>query len=167
MRRSLFGRWVALACLLSTAACYSYTPIREPVRGSVVRAVIPVRSAAQGRGPEGSAVLEGTVVLSSGDSVRIETRNRQQAGFMQEMLLVDTVRIAYDDLIALDERAFSPSRTALLTAGIIAGTALVAFGITSVVGGNDGDGPGDGGDPAQRVGPGTDVFRIRLPLGGR
>lgn len=166
MRRSLPGRGVALACLLSTAACYSYTPVRDPVPGTVVRAMIPVRSAAQGRGPEGSAVLEGTVV-SSGDSVRIETRNRQQAGFMQEMLLVDTVRIAFDDLIALDERAFSPGRTAVLTAGIIAGTALVAFGITSVVGGNDGDGPPGGGDPAQRVGPGTDVFRIRLPLGGR
>lgn len=158
-------RAVALPCLLSTTACYVYTPVRDPAPGTIVRAEVPVRSAAQGRGPQGSAVLEGTVV-TSGDSIRIETRNRQQAGFMQEMLLVDTVRVAFDELIRLDERAFSPGRTALLTAGIIAGTALVAMGITSVVGGDDGGEPG-GGDPTQRVGPGPDVLRIRIPVGGR
>lgn len=166
MRLSPFTRTVAAACLVSTGACYAYTPVRDPAPGVVVRAEVPIRSAAQGRGPAGSAVLEGRVV-SSGDTVRIETRNRQQAGFMQEMLLVDTVRVAFDDLIRLDERSFSRGRTALLTAGILAGTALVAFGITSVVGGNEGDGPDGGGDTAQRTGPGTDVLRIRLPVGGR
>lgn len=165
MRVSPFIRGVAALCLVSTSACYVYTPVRDPAPGTVVRAQVPVRSAAQGRGPADSAVLEGAVV-SSGDTIRIETRNRQQAGFMQEMLLVDTIRVAYDDLIALDERAFSMGRSMLLTAGIIAGTALVAFGITSVVGGDDGGEPG-GGDPAQRVGPGSDVLRIRIPVGGR
>ena len=165
MRHSYRLRLVAAVCLLALGGCYVYTPVQTPTPGTEVRVEVPLRSAAQGRSPQGSAVLEG-IVVSSGETLVLETRNRQQAGFMQEMLLVDTVRMATDDLIRLDARSFSGTRTAVFTAGLVAGVVLVATGITSLVGGDEGGEPGNG-DPAQRRGPGTDILRIRLPFGGR
>lgn len=165
MRSKPLLRLTAAACLVTLGGCYVYTPVQSPTPGTEVRVEVPVRTAVEGAVPQGSAVFEG-IVVTGGQTLAIETRNRQQAGFMQEVLMIDTIQVNRANLLRLEERNFSGSRTAVFTVALVAGVVLVATGIGSVVGGDDGGEPG-GGDPAQLKGPGTDILRIRLPLGGR
>lgn len=159
-------RGLGLVGAVALGGCYIYTPVETPTPGSEVRVVIPVQSAAEGLRTNNASVTG--KVVSSGETIVLETVNRQTAGFMQDMVLVDTLRMARRNLISVEERSFSRGRTVAFSVGVTVGAFLALKAIQSVVGGDAGDEPGGGnGTSAQRAGPGVDILRIPWPLGGR
>jgi len=135
--------------------CYSYVPVERPSPGSTARVLVPLRA-----GVEGSTVNDRTIafeghVLSSGDSIVMETSNRRELGTFRVLTSVDTVRVAHSGILGVEERVFSKPKTVILTAVVTAGAAGMVMAALKAAGGQRGEGrPGDGSVPtAIRVPP--------------
>jgi hypothetical protein len=149
-------RPVAVLCLGAfLAGCYSYVPVERPSPGTTARVVVPLRA-----GVEGSTVNDRTIaieghVLSSGDTLVMETTTRRELGTFQVLTGVDTVKMARSGVFAVEERVFSKPKTVGLTALVTAGAAGMVMAAFKAAGGQRGGGrPGDGSVPtAIRVPP--------------
>ena len=154
------------AALLS--GCYSYVPVERPSPGTTVRVHVPVTSAAVGnrsRAPE-TVSLEG-LVLSSADSLILETKSRREVGAFREMLEVDTLRVATAGLVGVEERRFSKPKTYAFTAVVTAGTAGLVVAALKAAGVFGGDGPPGNGSVVQGALPLGPVISSLSRLFGR
>lgn len=148
------------------SGCYTYIPVENPAPRTPVRITVPLNSAVSNpnRAPD-SYTLEGTVV-SVGDSLTLETQTTAQMGQFRQVSRMDTVRVARRNLLALDERVYSQSRTIGLGVVIVAGTAALVGGIYSATVGSGGDDGNGGGPPPTNQIDVTPVFRGLLQLVG-
>ena len=137
------ARSILVVALLAVGACSTYVPVSNPTPGSTVRVRVPVTSALDGGAP-GSATIEGDVI-SSGDTLVLGVTNRQEFGAYREVVLFDTLRLAPDQIMTVEEASFSTGRTAVLTVAIVAGA--VGLALTAFSGSGGDDGPIDGGPP--------------------
>jgi hypothetical protein len=140
------GRTLALAgALLAASACYTYAPVENPQPGTRVRVAVPVQSALDdGNAAPQTAAIEGDVV-SNGDTLLLAVTNRQEYGAYREVVLFDTLHLAKDQLVALEQPEFSTGRTVLLSAVITVGATVAALLAFNKDTGNDG--PIDPGPP--------------------
>lgn len=147
------------------SGCYTYVPVENPAPRTPVRVTVPVNNSVSGvnRAPQ-NYTLEGTVV-SLGDSLTLETETTADMGQFRQVTRVDTVRVARQNLLALDERVYSQSRTIGLSAVIVAGTAALVAGIYSATVGFGGDGGNGGGSTTNQISV-EPVFRGLLQFVG-
>ena len=133
-------RVVLLVGLLVASGCYSYTPVSNPAVGTTVRVRVPVTSAVDDRNAaQNSVLIEGDVVESR-DTLVLTTTNRQEYGAYREITLVDTIRLAPDQFVSLEQGEFSTGRTAVLTIAIVAGATALALGAFGGESGGSGGG---------------------------
>lgn len=136
--------------------CYSYIPVERPAPGSVVRIQVPVRQTVirSNQRPDVMS-LEGTLLsgaASSGaDSLALEVSSTGQVGPFRELTQVDTVRLASDDVAAMDLRVFSKPKTLGLTAVILGGTVALALAALNQEEGSGGNEPGGNGTTSSIV----------------
>ena len=143
---------VAVAMIaLPLTGCYNYVPVENPSPGAIVRMKVPVRTSVRGSNdaPE-SFAIEG-VVVASGDTVVLASTTRTQYGAFREISLVDTLRAARVDLVALDEKVYSPQKSIALGVFVAGGIALFIGSVTGFVGGSEDDEVGDGTMPNASV----------------
>lgn len=152
------GVWSAVVLTLGAAACHSYVPVERPSAGTTVRAAVPVASVtANPNRPPAVLSVEGTVLATPADSVIMAIRNRREVGQFRVVVEVDTVRLARDGLLALEEQVLSVPKTVAFTAALSAGAVGVALAAYRAGSGQRGDGgPGNGQIPASmRIPPGA------------
>ncbi len=151
-------------CAAVLSGCYTYVPVERPAPNTAVRITVPVMSAVQNRNQApGSYTVDGLVV-SSGDSLVLETQSRTETGAYRQIMRVDTLRIAQSSLLGIDEKVFSRQKSIGLGVVITAGVVGLISGIISVTSGQDGGGPGGGGTENQiRIDP---IFGSFLKLIG-
>jgi hypothetical protein len=157
------------ACALSVlgCACYGYRPVDMPTPGTQVRVGVPVQSALEGRrGAPQSASVDGTVV-SAGDTLVLQASNTQQIDAFRTFTAVDTVRMAQDRLLSIEERYLSKPRTVAFSIASAVGVFLFVKGIQEIAGGSEDDGPPNGGGGSQSQSIVREIFRFALPLPGR
>lgn len=163
-------RAALLVAAVGAGGCYTYVPMEHARVGAPVRMDVSVSSSVGGsaRQPE-LVTFEGTIV-GFGDTLFLETRDRQPVGAHGQFTMTDTIRIGSSAFSSLEERVLSKPRTALLTVALIGGAALAFTAIKSAAGGGDGgDKPGNGtgtqGSVIVQPGPaGWRLFGIRIPL---
>lgn len=136
-------RLVALLCaVLTVPGCYSYRLADEAPVGAVARMRVPLRSAVTNpNAPPGTVAIEGKII-SVGDSIRFEASTRHTVGLFRDVVQYDTLSLARDGLVSIEVREFSTTKSVLLGAGIVAGTAALAAAAAGVGGGDAGAGPG-------------------------
>ena len=146
---------VATSGVAFLVGCYSYVPVERPSPGTTVRIHVPVSSAVQGPNAPAETIDLTGLVLASGDSLVMETKNRREFGAFREVMEVDTLRVARSALSSLEEQVFSKPKTVGLTVLVGAAAAGIVAAIAKAAGGQDGSGaPPGGGPPAQiRVKP--------------
>jgi hypothetical protein len=161
------SRLLVIAGAAAMAGCYSYVPVERPAPGSVVRIQVPMRQAVirPNQRPE-LVSLEGTVLSGAGssgaDSLVLEISSTGQQGPFRELTQVDTVRLASDDLAAVDLRLFSKPRTLGLTGVIVGGVVALALSALNQEGGSTGSElPGNGTSTSTSIVV-TPIFRHAL-----
>ena len=133
------------------AGCYNYVPVENPSPGARVRMSVPVRTSVRGSNDEPeSFVIEG-IVISSGDTLVLESTARNQYGAFREIALVDTLRAARVDLVALDEKLYSRPKSVVLGVVVAGGIALFIGSVAGFAGGSEQDDAGDGTMPNTSV----------------
>lgn len=168
--RSLCVPRSALAALSAAllSGCYSYVPVARPSPGTTVRVHVPVTSAAVGnrsRQPE-TVSFEG-LVLSSADSLILETKSRRDVGAFRELLELDTLRVATSGLVGVEERRFSKPKTYAFTALVTAGAAGLVVAALNAAGVIGDDGPPGNGSVVQSAVPMGPVISSLFRLFGR
>lgn len=138
----------ALLCVVLTASgCYSYRLTEDAPVGAVARLRVPIQSAiVDPNSPPGTVAVEGKVI-SVGDTIEFEASTRHTLGLFQDVVQYDTLRVARDGVVSIEVREFSTTKSVLLGAGIVAGTATLAAAAAGVGGGDAGDAPST--DPPQ------------------
>jgi hypothetical protein len=161
-------RVLALSCLCSAAACYSYAPVRtetvgpgEDVRVTITRAAAERREAAL---PQKGTRLEGTVVRTDPGSLWLSvTTSTRQSGFQFEEM-AQTVQFDWGETLEVERKTLHRGRTYLAVGGAVAAVTAIAW---TALGGETGDssrpGPGDGvsDDPVLWILP---ILRFALPF---
>ncbi|MYC89179.1 MAG: hypothetical protein F4X22_13235 [Gemmatimonadales bacterium] len=131
-----------LAVGLTVSGCYSYRLTDDAPVGAVARLRVPIQSAiVDPNSPAGTVAVEGKVI-SVGDTIEFEATTRHTLGLFQDILQYDTLRVARDGVTSIEVREFSTTKSVLLGAGILAGTAALAAAAAGVGGGEAGDAPG-------------------------
>lgn len=152
IRRSLRRPvWAAFILALSgwLTACHTYTPVAQPVPGSIVRVQIPVRTVLDNpNAPTRTTAIEGQVV-QAGDTIVLATQSRREYGAFREIIQYDTVRLGPDQRSSVELREFSTQKSiglGVVLTGVVVLAALAAFGFG---GGQEGEGlPPDTPTPA-------------------
>jgi len=149
-----------LAVLVLGSACYRDVPVERPRPGMELRARLRVEAAVRRSGESGELVrqVSGSLVAVRGDTLLLDVPVARGLVGLQEVVLRDTVALGRSEIEALFERRVALGRTALVAAGLVAGTVAVASGIRSVAGGEPGEEPEDGGAAAATV-PVLGAFR--------
>lgn len=152
----------------AASGCYSYFPIERASPRQEVRITVPARaSVVQGRNSQPESFrLEGRVV-AAGDTLLLETENRREVGAFREIQEIDTLRVATESLLLVEEKVFSRGKSIGLGVVVTAGSVALVTGFLNVVtGGGEGDVPGPpGGNQGQiRIDP---IFGAFLRLLGR
>ena len=133
-----------VACLgvvLAVPGCYSYRLVEDAPVGAVARLRVPIQSAiVDPNSPPGTVAVEGTVI-SVGDTIEFEASTRHTLGLFQDVVQYDTLRVARDGVTSIEVREFSTTKSVLLGAGILAGTAALAAAAAGVGGGDAGEVP--------------------------
>ena len=143
-RRLVRASGLVLAGLFASA-CHSYTPVTHPAPGARVRVSVPVQSALDdGNAAPQTASIEGEVVESR-DTLVLAVTNRQEYGAYREVVLYDTLRLAPDQMVSVEQADFSMGRTVLLSTVIAVGATVAAILAFNQDVGDDG--PIDGGPP--------------------
>ena len=81
----------------------------------------------------------------------LATTVRAQYGAFREVTLVDTLRAARVDLVALDEKVYSRQKSVALGVVIAGGIALLIGSVTGFAGGSESEDVGDGTMPNASV----------------
>lgn len=164
IRRFAYGLVYGVGAVVMSG-CYTYVPVENPAPRTSVRVTVPVNRSVTGANlaPQ-SYTLEGTVV-SLTDSLTLETQTTATMGQFRQVSRVDTVKVARQNLLAIDERVYSQSRTIGLGAVIVAGTAALVAGIYSATVGFGGDGGDGGGSTTNQISV-EPVFRGLLQFVG-
>lgn len=150
LRRALRSL-VATVGVAFLSGCYSYFPVETPAPGTTVRIRVPVSSAVQApNAPVETIDLTG-VVLTGGDSLIMETKNRREFGAFREVMEVDTLRVARSALSSVEQQVFSKPKTVGLTVLVAAGAAGIVAALVKAAGGQDGEPPPDGGGPPAQI----------------
>lgn len=133
------------------SGCYVYLPVENPAPMTPVRITVPVSNALQNpnRAPE-TYTVDGTVV-TSGDTLVLETSTRTETGAYREVVRMDTLRVATRSLQSVEEKVFSKEKTIGLSVLVTVGVAGLVTGILSVTTGSQGGGPGDGGSTTGQI----------------
>ncbi len=138
---------VLLCVLLTVSGCYSYRLAEDAPVGTVARLRVPIQSAiVDPNSPPGTVAVEGKII-SVGDTIEFEATTRHTLGLFQDVVQYDTLRVARDGVASIEVREFSTTKSVLLGAGIVAGTAALAAAAAGVGGGDAGDAPST--DPPQ------------------
>lgn len=140
------------------SGCYAYTLVEHAPVGSLARVRVPIQPAviAPGRPPE-TVAIEG-LILSSGDTLSLETSTRRFIGAFRELMGRDTLRVARGAVASIEVREFSAVRSVALGAAVAAGTAALALAVQGTEGGQAGEGPGEGGSESF-------LTTVDIPLG--
>ncbi|NNF14625.1 MAG: hypothetical protein HKN72_15465 [Gemmatimonadetes bacterium] len=152
MRRTLRRpAWAVFILALSgwMTACHTYTPVADPMPGSIVRVHIPVRTALDNpNAPTRTQSIEGQLI-EAGDTLVLATQSRREFGAFREIIQFDTLRLAPEQRAGVELREFSTGKSVALgvgLTGIVVFAAMAAFGLG---GGQQGDGlPPDNPTPA-------------------
>lgn len=141
-------RLAVLLCVVFTVSgCYSYRLAEDAPVGTVARLRVPIQSAiVDPNSPPGTVAVEGKII-SVGDTIEFEATTRHVLGLFQDVVQYDTLRVARDGVASIEVREFSTTKSVLLGAGIVAGTAALAAAAAGVGGGDAGDAPST--DPPQ------------------
>jgi len=107
----------------------------------MARLRVPIQSAiVDPNSPPGTVAVEGKII-SVGDTISFEATTRHVLGTFQDVVQYDTLRVARDGVTSIEVREFSTTKSVLLGAGILAGTAALAAAAAGVGGGAAGDAP--------------------------
>ena len=142
---------VAIASAALAAGCYSYKPVVTARPGMEVRARLSNEAAvrrSQGY-DEPILRLDGRVVDATSDALTLDILIVRSSSAFQNVEMRDTVQLASNEIQSIQQRTFSPGRTALVAVGGAVGVFALVKGIDQVVGGSDDD--DGGGDPTFRV----------------
>ena len=142
---------LTIACAVFVAGCYSYKPVLTARPGMEVRARLSSEAAvrrSQGY-DEPILRLDGRVVEATSEALTLDILIVRSSSAFQNVEMRDTVQLASNEIQAIEQRTFSPGRTALVVIGGAVGIFALVKGIDQVVGGT-GDDDG-GGDPTFRV----------------
>ena len=142
---------LAIASAVIVAGCYSYKPVVTARPGMEVRARLSNEAAvrrSQGY-DEPILRLDGRVVDATSDALTLDILIVRSSSAFQNVEMRDTVQLASNEIQSLQQRKFSPGRTALVAIGGAVGIFALVKGIDQVVGGT-GDDDG-GGDPTFRL----------------
>jgi hypothetical protein len=145
-------RRVLAALLVASVGCRAYTQVASDGIGSgrLVRVRLTDTGSVQMApriGPRGTA-LEGTLVVSDDSSLTLVTRAITRANGDDERWPGERVQVRRSAVAGVDMVKTSVRRTALLTAAVLTGLALLRATIGdggSVSGGRGGPGSGSGG----------------------
>lgn len=139
--------------LLVAAGCYTYEPIQSPSPGTEVRARLTTEAAIRhSQGLENPVRnVSGRVVGFTSDTLAVDVLVARTTSVFRDVTIRDTVHFGTNEIESIEARHLAPARTALLVAGAGAGAYLIVRGITSVIGGDTGD--GDPGPPPALVVP--------------
>ncbi|MCY3701009.1 MAG: hypothetical protein OXH46_15425 [Gemmatimonadetes bacterium] len=143
-RRQRQRQWLVafLGAVLAVPGCYSYRLVEDAPVGAVARLRVPIQSAiVDPNSPPGTVAVEGKVI-SVGDTIEFEASTRHTLGLFQDVVQYDTLRVARDGVSSIEVREFSTTKSVLLGAGIVAGTAALAAAAAGVGGGDAGEVPG-------------------------
>ena len=145
--RSAAALAATLALVLS--GCYTYTPVigEPPAPGDEVQLRLSTGAAVELSERVGQPVrsVRGEVLGADDNSLRVSVRwGAIYAGTPFEGRQ-DTISFREEDVVEIDRRELSWTRTGLLAAGTVAGVAIL-FG--SLEGGNGAPGPDDGEPPS-------------------
>jgi hypothetical protein len=141
---------LALSASLAAAGCHTYVPVTSAEPGSTVRVRVPVTSALDnGNAAPQTAAIEGAVIEFA-DTLVLAVTNRQEYGAYREVVLYDTLRLAPDQRLSVEQAEFSTGRTVLLSAAIAVGAGALALAAFNSGGGDDT--PIDGGGPPPQGG---------------
>jgi len=133
------------------AACSTYTPIENPAPGATVRAQVPILSAVTNRNAAPQLITIEGIVVSSGDTVVLATKSRQEYGAFREIMRFDTVRMARGELASLDLQAFSAKKSVALGVALTGAATYFAISALGVKSGEAGDGPDGGLNPSGTI----------------
>ena len=142
---------LTIACAALLAGCYSYKPVVTARPGMEVRARLSNEAAvrrSQGY-DEPIMRLDGRVVEATNNALTLDILIVRSSSAFQNVEMRDTVQLASNEIQSIEQRTFSPGRTALVVIGGAVGIFALVKGIDQVVGGT-GDDDG-GGDPTFRV----------------
>ena len=140
-RRHSVRPGLSLVGAMLFAACSTYTPVGNPVPGVTVRAQVPIQSAITNRNSAPQLITIEGIVVSSGDTVVLATKSRQEYGAFREIMRFDTVRVARDELASLDLQEFSAKKSVALGVGLTAAATYFAVSALGVKNGEAGGGP--------------------------
>lgn len=143
---------LAIAGAVALAGCYSYKPVTAARPGMEVRARLSSEAAVRrSQGYEEPILrLDGRVVEATSDALTLDILIVRSSSAFQDVEMRDTVQLASSEIQSIQQRTFSPGRTALVAIGGAVGIFALVKGIDQVVGGTGDDDDG-GGDPTFRV----------------
>lgn len=157
---------VGLACGLLAAGCYSYAPAQNLQPGADVRARLNAASAvARSEGLDDAIVsYTGTVVAADSESITLDVLVARDPSQFSRAEIRDTLILPRSELQSVMVRKLSVIRSVIFTAAVAGGAYAIVSGVSSIVGGNEGE--PDPGNPAlvpshmtRRRG-----FTIRIPI---
>jgi len=152
VQRPAGGSWRALLCgalvlfgLPTLAACYTYVPVvgETPSPGEQLRVRLSQEQTIRLSEMTGQTIrtLDGRLFRAEPDSLILDVGwGAIYAGTMFEGRR-DTLAFHVQDLVEVDRRELSRGRTALVSAGLVAAMVMI---VTSIRGGADTGGPGNG-----------------------
>ena len=150
---------------LFLSGCHTYRVVDSASPGSTVRVSVPVRSALAGRNaPMGIESVEGRL-LQDGDTLALATETRRTLGAYRDIVQLDTLRLARDQVTGLEVRELSTTRSVVLGVVIAAGAAAAGVLAYSAAGGGSTNNNGGGEPPAFEMS--TSVFGTLLSLFSR
>lgn len=163
-RGGIRAAWLALVL---AGGCYSYEPVQVPQPGMEVRARLKTESAV--RRSEGLdepvMVVNGRVIDATPESVMLNVLLARDPSVFRNVEIRDTVRLNLDEIQTLTVRHVSTTRSLLFAGALGVGGFLVVRGISSIVGGSEGEDPGT---PQVNVTPAAGrsrpAIQFRLPF---
>lgn len=144
----MMKKWCwSLLLLIVTSGCYNYRAVESPQPGMEVRARLSTEAAVRrSRGLDAPVMhVDGRVVDAVPQSIMLDVLVARDASQFRDVEIRDTLRIDRTEIESITVRELSTGRSLLFAGAVGAGAYLVVRGITTVVGGNEGDDGDDGG----------------------
>lgn len=167
-RRPRFSAsYAALLLAATNAACYRYVPISgAPAPNEDVRINITEDAAARLSKDLAvfSTTIEGQYAQQGPDSVSVAIPVDRQYRGVTIGTTTQTLYLGRSEIVDVRRRQFDRGRTVLLSAGIVAGFAALAAGITQIVDPNNSETQHPPPPPPESRIPAFRGFTIRIPL---
>lgn len=139
-----------------SSACYTYTPVEQPMPGAQVRAALTVEGSVRQSEFLGEPIrsLSGRFVSSDANAVQLDIVTASSRGTFNDIVLRDTLAIPAAQIVVMEEREISWLRTAVVFA---AAATVGVVAISSLTNGGE-DVDTSGGPPP------VTFDRIRIPI---